>query len=304
METNNEKKSGNKLLMILSGVLFLLVLFLGYQLYNQKNATEMVTAEKEKVDTEYAATKSELAEVQKAYDGLQTDNKQLQSELDAKKEELEDIAAQLEKEKGNRSVVARLKKELETIRGLIKGYLKDIDSLQLANKLLTEENTVVKADLSTEKGKSAQLEADKQGLNEKVALGSRLVAANLFADAMRGKIIGSKEVSTTKASRADKLRAVFTLAENRLAKAEEKTVYMKVTSPDGQVLSNGTDDANMFTIGGEKQLFSSKKNVEYTGKGVEVSMYFDKKTDFKVGKYNVEIYVDGASIGSTSFDLK
>ena len=121
METNNEKKSGNKLLMILSGVLFLLVLFLGYQLYNQKNATEMVTAEKEKVDTEYAATKSELAEVQKAYDGLQTDNKQLQSELDAKKEELEDIAAQIEKEKGNRSVVARLKKEWETIRGLIMG---------------------------------------------------------------------------------------------------------------------------------------------------------------------------------------
>ena len=99
MEPNNEKKSGNKMFMILSGVLFLLSGFLGYQLYNQKNATEMVTAEKEKEDVEYAAVKAELSEVQKAYDGLQTDNKQLQSELDGKKEELEDLAAQLEKEK-------------------------------------------------------------------------------------------------------------------------------------------------------------------------------------------------------------
>ena len=289
---------------IVAVVLFLLVLILGYQLYNQKNETEVVTAEKEKVDTEYAATKSELAEVQKAYDGLQTDNKQLQSELDARKEELEDLAAKLEKEKGNRSLVAKLKKELETIRNLIKGYLKDIDSLRVANKALTDENTSVKEDLSNEKGKTAQLEVDKKGLNEKVALGSRLVAANLFADAMRGKMIGNKEVSTTKASRADKLRAVFTLAENRLAKAEQKTVYMKITAPDGQVLSNGVDESNMFVVGGDKQLFSSKKNVDYTGKGVEMSMLFDKKADFKVGKYVVEIFVDGASIGSTSFELK
>ena len=216
----------------------------------------------------------------------------------------EDLAAQLEKEKGNRSVVARLKKELETIRNLVKSYLKDIDSLQIANKGLTEENTQVKSDLTTEKGKTTALEAEKQGLNDKVAMGAKLIASNLFADAMRGKLIGSKEVSTTKASRADKLRAVFTVTENRLAKAEEKTVYLKITGPDGNVIANGTDEANMFTAGGEKQLFSAKKDIDYQNKNQEVSMYFEKKTEFKPGKYSVEIYVDGGVIGTTSFDLK
>ena len=87
-EQTNQKKPNNLFFIIFSGVLTLVSLFLGYQLYNQKTLTETVIVEKEKIDSIYVGVKSDLDEVQKLYDGLQTNNKQLQSELDIKREEI------------------------------------------------------------------------------------------------------------------------------------------------------------------------------------------------------------------------
>ena len=113
---NNEKKSGNKIFTVLSVLFALLSAFLGYQLYTQKNTTQIIIQEKEKLTGDFETTKSELAEVQKAFDGLQTNNKQLQSELDAKKEQLEDLGIQLQKYKGNSAVIAKLRKEIESLK--------------------------------------------------------------------------------------------------------------------------------------------------------------------------------------------
>ena len=94
MENNeqpNQKKSYNLFFMILSGVLTLVSIFLAYQLYNQKTITETVIVKNEKLEVDYTGVKADLEEVQKLYEGLQTNNKQLQSELDTRREEIEEI---------------------------------------------------------------------------------------------------------------------------------------------------------------------------------------------------------------------
>jgi chromosome segregation ATPase len=303
--TNNNNNSGNRIFIILSGILLLVSIFLGWQLYKQKNISNTVIVEKTKVEADYATVKSEFEEIRKAYDDLQTDNKQLQSELDAKREELEDLGTQLEKYKGNAAMVVKLKKELETIRGLIRSYLKDIDSLQVANKGLQDENLKVKGDLQAEQGKSEQLSSEKKALSEKVDLGSKLKTYQLFADAV--KVKGSdKEVTTTKAKKADRIRACFTLSENKIAKKENKTVYIKITAPGDEVLVTSSEESNMFSNNGERQYFSAKKDIFYENEAKEMCLAFTKKDDaeFKPGKYKVEVFADGGVIGSTSFDLK
>jgi uncharacterized protein (DUF3084 family) len=301
----NNKNSGNRIFVVLSGVLFLISVFLGWQLYRQKNTTKTVIIEKEKVQNDYSSVKSELDEVKKAYDELTTDNKQLQSELDAKREELDDLSQQLEKYKGDAGMVRKLKKELETIRGLIKSYLKDIDSLQQANKGLQDENVRVRGDLKSEQNKTQQLSNEKKALTEKVERAAQLKAYNLFADAVRVK--GSdKEITTAKAKRADRIRACFTLSENKIARRESKMLYMKITDPGGQVLVTSTDDGNTFSGNGERQYYSSKKEVNYDNEALELCLAFTKKDsdDFKAGKYKVEVFCDAVQIGSTSFELK
>lgn len=302
---DNQGKSGNKIFVVISVVLFLISSFLGYKLYNVSSQKETIYVEKVKVETDFASVKSDFEEIKKAYDELNTDNKQLQSELDAKKEELEDLGIQLEKYKGDAAMVKKLKRELDTIRGLIKSYLHDIDSLQQANIGLQNENKQVKSDLKTEKGKNEQLSNEKNTLSQKIDMGSKLKAYQLFADAV--KVSGSdKEKTTTKARRADRIRACFTLSENKLAKKENKTVFMKITAPGEEVLVTSTDENNTFTGDGQKQFYSAKKDVFYEQEAREMCLSFTKKdnVEFKQGKYKVEIFVDGVNVGITNFELK
>jgi chromosome segregation ATPase len=301
----NQGKSGNKIFVVISAVLFLLSSFLGWQLYTTSNQKETIYVEKVKVETDFASVKSDFEEVKKAYDELSTDNKQLQSELDSKKEELEDLGIQLEKYKGDASMVKKLKRELETIRGLIKSYLHEIDSLQQANIGLQNENKQVRSDLKNEQGKSEQLTSEKNSLNQKIDMGSKLKAYQLFADAV--KVKGTdKESTTTKAKRADRIRACFTLSENKLAKKENKTIFMKITAPGEEVLITSTDENNTFTGDGQKQFYSAKKDIYYEQESKEMCLAFTKREsmDFKEGRYRVEIFVDGVMIGSSSFELK
>jgi chromosome segregation ATPase len=299
---NNEKKSGNKIFTVLSVLFALLSAFLGYQLYTQKNTTQIIIQEKEKLTGDFETTKSELAEVQKAFDGLQTNNKQLQSELDAKKEQLEDLGIQLQKYKGNSAVIAKLRKEIELLKGSLQKYVATIDSLNVVNKALNEENTEVKTNLAAEKGKTEQLSAEKKQL---IDIGSKHKIYELFADAIKQKG-KDKEISTTKAKRVDKIRACFILGENKIAKAGELNIFLKITAPDGQVLVTSKDESNMFTARGEKQYYSAKKSVNYSNKSMDMCMYFTKKESEKLkdGSYKVDVFIDGENVGSSSFDLR
>jgi len=299
---NNEKKSGNKIFTVLSVLFALLSAFLGYQLYTQKNTTQIIIQEKEKLTGDFETTKSELAEVQKAFDGLQTNNKQLQSELDAKKEQLEDLGIQLQKYKGNSAVIAKLRKEIESLKGSLQKYVATIDSLNVVNKALNEENTEVKTNLAAEKGKTEQLSAEKKQL---IDIGSKHKIYELFADAIKQKG-KDKEISTTKAKRVDKIRACFILGENKIAKAGELNIFLKITAPDGQVLVTSKDESNMFTARGEKQYYSAKKSVNYSNKSMDMCMYFTKKESEKLkdGSYKVDVFIDGENVGSSSFGLR
>ncbi len=298
---NNNKQNSNKVFMILSGVLFLLSGFLGWQLYNQKNQTQTIIVEKEKLVNQYDDVKTDLEEVKLLYDGLKTNNAELQMELDAKKSTLDSLNLKLEKYKNDAYMVQKLKAELTTIRNLIKSYLRDIDSLNTLNQTLRVENSKVKNDLKDEQFRTEKLNVEKKELNAKIDIAARLKAYELFADAIKEK--GSKQSVITKAKKADKVRACFTLTENKLAKAEDKTIYMKITAPGGDVLANGTEDSNQFTINGQKQMFSAKKDVAYEQKEINVCMYFTKTAEFMPGKYKVEIFADGAVVGTTSFVL-
>lgn len=302
-QTNaNKKQSGNKFFMVLSAVLFALSAFLGYQLYNTKSTVIVQTQTIEKVSGDYDVAKKELAEIQGKYDELSTDNKQLQSQLDAEREHIADISEQLEKYKGDAAMVSKLRRELDTIRKLIKSYLHQIDSLNVLNQNLTQENLKVKSDLESQKGVSAQLNKEKEDLNAKVEMGAKLKAYGLFADGINEK--GSKNVTTTKARRCDKIRAAFTLPENSLTKAGEKVIYMRITGPDGNVYNTGVDENSTFTFKGEKLVFSAKKTVQYDNKNKEIEMFFTKRDKFLEGKYKVELYCDDALIGETQTELK
>ncbi len=306
MENNQkeEKKSNNMLFIIL---LILLLLgngtFIGLWLHERGRAnTEVVI--KEQVTLERDNVKTDLLELQEEYATLQTNDKVMQAELEAKRAEIAELIIQAEKHKDDALIISKLRKETLSLRKIMKHYIAEIDSLNTLNKVIIAEKDKVSADLHAEKGITTKLSKDKDALQSTVNLGSILKATKPTAKGVKFKSGGKKEVETERASRVEKIKVSFVLGENKIAKSGEKPVYVRIVSPDGKEICKSPDSGNMFSFNGSKGYFAGKEDVEYKNSDLAVDIFCENPNPFIPGKYLITIGCDNVIIGETSVTLK
>ncbi|MBP6310787.1 MAG: hypothetical protein WAR83_15805 [Flavobacteriales bacterium] len=234
-----------------------------------------------------------------SYDTLKTDNNQLTTEMEAQKAQIEQLLTQVKN--GNYSL-SKAKKEAETLRRIMKGYVATIDSLNQANQLLTAENINVKQELGETQGQRDALAQEKDELAGVVAKGSVLHTTSITAGALFMRNNG-KQVDTERASKAEMVKCCFTLGENSITKPGDKEVYMRVISPDGKVLP-ASEGNNRFKFNGVEGEFSARREVNYQNKPVDVCVFWTGSEEMRTGQYVVEIYENGAQVSKATFNLK
>ncbi|WP_221390113.1 hypothetical protein [Dyadobacter sp. NIV53] len=140
-------------------------------------------------------------------------------------------------------------------------------------------------------------------LSAKVSQAAALKAANLKVLAVnsRGK---EKDKEEYKAKRVDKLKLTFTLPENALTAQESKDIYVRVLDPEGAVIADDATGSGEFEINGSPSKFTSRESIAYQNNNQKVEMLYDNATQFRPGKYNVELYSEGYKIGNTNFTIK
>ena len=298
---DNRKKGG--LLWIIIGLLVVAnsVTFLMYWQEKNKAASEVVI--KEQVIVERDNVKEELLQLQKDYGNLQTSDKTLQVEIEAKKAEIAQLLVDAEKHKGDAYIISKLKKESETLRQIMRGYVRTIDSLGTLNKTLIVEKENVLKELDTEKGKITGLNKDKEDLQATIQKGSILTCFNVVAKGVKFKSGGKKESETTKASRTQKIKVSFSLGENKIAKAGEKTVYVRIVTPDGKEMAKNYDDNYKFTFNKSSGYFAGKETLNYSNAEISGVTYCEGQGDLVSGNYIIEISCDGVIIGSSTLRL-
>ena len=198
---------------------------------------------------------------------------------------------QLQKEKTyNYEQLARYKKEVNTLRGVMKGYLRQIDSLNTINNSLQAQNVAYKKEINTAKMRADVAEERADELGTKVRIGAVIRTSGIRTVALSDR---NKEVKRIK--QASRLRVDFELTANELAEPGEKSIYICITGPDGYVLS----PANMilFQFEGEDMAASAMRKVDYDNQSVPVSIFYDGSA-FERGTYKIDIYIDGRHSGS------
>lgn len=308
MENINQKtpvqNNKNKLFVLLIAFLTIVIGILIWQYIELKRSIDVEVAEKVQHIEEKQALNNELENLMEEYETLQSDNGQLQSEIDDKKVQIEKLLEEAKKYQGDRAMLNKLQKETQTLRTIMKGYVRTIDSLNTLNIALREENSLVKAELGTQKNKYNDLSKEKDNLSGKVKLASQLETTEVLAQAVFYRS-GGKEVDTRKAKKAEKFKCCFTVRENKVTPLGNKTFYMRITSPEGKVLAEGADESFTFSFEGTKGLFSAKKTAEYQGQLMSVCLLYNLKDNEKAeGKYIVEVFESEAKIGRTTFELK
>ena len=247
--------------------------------------------------------KGDLTTLKLDFENLHTNNKKLQKAIDEKKLQIDSLIQLAEKNKNNKYIIAKLRKETETLRQIMQGYVHTIDSLNTLNKkLIVEKNDVLKK-LDEEKNKSSQLNKDKESLQTTIDKASVLSCYGITAQGIDIKKNGKKQSVTTKAKKTDVIRVSYSLGENKLAKVGSKDVYVRIMTPDGKELAKSYDDNYKFKFDGSTGYYAGKTTIDYAHKEIGVTTSCEGSDPFIPGKYIIEITCDGVVIGQSSLTL-
>lgn len=277
------------LIAIIGGVSF----FALRQVEQNKEMTELFAIEKEEMENEYTTFANQYDELQ-----VQINNDSLREKLANEQLRTQRLLEELRQVKSsNAAEIMRLKKELKTVRAVLRSYVIQIDSLNRLNAALTTENKEVKKKYSEATRQINTLAQEKKNLNEKVTLAAQLDATNITVETKnkRGK-------STNKVKNVKKIAVGFTIVKNITAKTGERTLYVRIAKPDNEVLSKSASDT--FTYENRELAYSIKKYIEYTGEEQTVTVYWDVEEYLPAGTYKVYIFADGTMIGQQSFSMK
>lgn len=302
-EKEKKKKRGGLILWFVIGTLMITNGFTIWLLLNKK--TEIVEQKivTEKIIVERDNVKSDLMLLKNDFEGLKTNNKAIQQDIEEKKARIEELIKEAEKHKGDAYIIGKLKKETETLRAIMVGYVHTIDSLNTLNKTLVAEKKTVLKQLDEEKEKGNTLVKEKEELKTTIARGSILTCFNVSAKAVLFKRGGKKESETSKARKTEKIKVSFSLGENKIAKAGEKTVFIRIMTPDGKEMAKGYDDGYRFTFNKSSGYFAGKETLNYANTEITGVTYCEGQGEFIPGNYIIEIACDGVIIGGGSLKL-
>ena len=247
--------------------------------------------------------KTDFKNMLKTYDALIAKDKTKADSLNIQKQKIQSLINELNSNKKmSASQLIRMQRENETLRNIMKGYVKQIDSLNTLNLKLTSvlDETTTKLSATTEE--RDQYKADAEQKTEQVRKGSRLQAYGFTSAGLRMKLNDMTE-PTNRAKNVVQIKSSFTLSENPITSAGRKTVYMQVISPDGRTLQQRSSNTIQTENGAIP--YSDKKEIDYQNERIDLSIFYDLKgEDAAKGNYKVKIYCDGNLIGSDSFTLK
>ena len=285
------EKNFKVLIGALAGVIVVLVGVLIYVWVDRNSMINDLTVDKETLT-------AEMVQLQEDYSNLSSTNDTLNNELMLEREKVAQLLERVKKtEANNRAKLRKYEKELGTLRSIMRGYIKQIDSLNTLNTTLRKEAAVAKKGARESRNRYENLKSTTEDLGKQVELGSVVKGrgVSMIAVTETGK-------ETERSSRTAKLKACLNLVENALAKKGPRTVYIRVKGPDGILMTSGQQQ--LFTSAGEQMIYSASRQVDYQGAEVEVCVFFDSGSGYTKGVYTVDAYTTEGKLGSADLLLK
>lgn len=291
-------KQKNLLIVSITLALVLLAALVAYLVYRTDRAEEarqqmeqlqaLAEMDKMEMQNEYEEFARQYQELQ-----MQINNDSLVAQLEKEQQRVEELLEELRKtKKDDAAEIMRLKKELATLREILRNYVMQIDSLNRLNQQLNQENENLRTQNVQAQQHITSLTTEKETLSEQVSIASQLDATGVTAI---GKNKKGKAVKKIKDVR--NFQISFSISRNVTAKTGMKSIYVRLLTPTGEVLTQG----GTFPYENRQLEYSIRKDIEYTGEEQSVTVYWDVAQTLLAGTYRADIFADGSRIGGTTF---
>lgn len=294
--TESKNNNGLKVIAILLGVVLAATLFYTANLYNDKKET---TA---KLINEKSLVVEDLNNLKADYDRAIEESETTNGELVEARNRIAQYIDSVKTMKADISALYRYRKQVRTLEKEREFLLAQNDSLRKSNTLLAMERDSTFVALEKQTVFNDSLVVQNTQLAKVVEIGSALNLAKFTIDAVKERSSG-KLVSTSKASRADKLKICYTVAANNIATSGDKQFYIQVTDPAGNILG---ENGAASTEDGASVTYSKVSNFFYENGLLDVCDFVTKSGDkFAKGNYEVKVFDPSLRELSTSkFQLK
>ena len=192
--------------------------------------------------------------------------------------------------------IKELQNEIETLRGIMRHYVQVIDSLGRENAGLKAENEKIRSQNRQLTSQVSRATKENEDLSKRMTLAEKLNVSGVTLTALKSN--GKNEKKITKAKQ---LRVMFTIPQNNSTPVGEKTIYMRITGPEGYLLGeNGT-----FPFEGGNVAYTERKTFEYAGQEIpDMAMYWNVNTTLNAGTYTVELFLDDYRLASREFTFE
>ncbi len=294
MEENSKSSNSKILIIALTVLLFGLI---GYTFYNNndhKEAVKFLQDEKEQII-------GNLTAMEEKYDVAIAQNTSLSDSLSMEKDKIAILKDSVQNlKKVNSGVLRRYRGQLATLEKTNTRLLDEVDSLRLANNILTEEKDSINSQLEIQTNYNDTLVAQNMVLAKKVEIGGAINVENVEVIAMKMRSNG-KYTETNKAQKTDAIKVAFRLIENEIAEPGDKEAFIVLKNPGGMVINaKGT----FLMEAGDEAKYTDQTIVNYENANLDVVMLVERKGDkYEAGEYPIEVYVDGKLVGSANLKL-
>lgn len=293
-----DKQRKRKALLIVGiSLLVLLVVGGGYYLVRQQRTIndmrELSALDKQMLQDQFDELNMQYEEF-----SFEISNDSIAKRLEQEQAKVHRLMEELKQVKSTDAAeISRLRRELDTLRKILKSYVIQIDSLNRANQALRTENKAQREEISRVTSQRRQLQEEKSDLSEKVQLAAKLSVSNFRVIGLNNRGRDTKRIKSMK-----QLQINFQVDRNVTAEPGMKMIYLRLSMPDGTLMQQAGQSGSMPFESGQVP-YSVSRQIEYSGEPTQVSLYWDIQEYLPEGSYTAEVFSDGYKIGRFNFTL-
>ncbi|MEO5673044.1 MAG: hypothetical protein ABIQ74_00220, partial [Chitinophagales bacterium] len=200
---------------------------------------------------------------------------------------------------------AEFDKQVAGMNDIVSDLQNQISVLKGQLNIAINKNNSLGQSLASQINTNSELENINTNLSRKVSLASLLIPTSINVAGVRIKSSG-KEDETDNSKKLEKIRICWTIPENPVAEAGEKTFYVRIINPEQITLNAGTAGSGVINNArdGSPIQYSMPVTANYENKAVNTCSYWSQPTPYNKGVYTVNIYQDGYLLGGQKLELK
>ena len=293
MNNDNQTKNFKRIIIILVILLFGLGAYT-LILFQESQANQQDLQEQKMAITQ------ELDDLKGTYDTLLKDYQLQDQALIEARSRIAQLLDSVESAKPSMAIIKRYRIEIARLKEERTMLFARADSLIQVTQSLSLKVDSTQVVLGQTRLESDDLRQKNEDLERVLEKGSRLQIMDFSSNAVIVRRSG-KIVDTKRASRADKIRACFTITPNAVAVPGERNLYLQVINPKNNLIGSRMT----LEQGPERLYYSATTQVDFQQEEVDVCiMVGAQEEDLVSGRYVLNLYQDSTRLATTTMLLK